>query len=553
MVEMILPGTYIEVRPEGLITPGRVTVGNLGVVGTASKGEIDKPVVLGSYAEAREEFGDYDAWNEGQGKLTLVRALEQAFSYGATTVWAVRIAKDAVAAEYTLASPGGNCCKLTAKTKGEWGNQIEVNVWNAENSSFVRDEKHNGGGDITLNCHDIVESARNRISVFIAATQRTKDFDIVYDGAAAAGRVLITRTTGALSFAAGEKPVAGDQLTASYLVAAKDSVKVVLRCGNTEESYTVASGHDLVADLEEQSVLVKGEPLTNAGELPKTFDSVDDFRLFGTGTNQRGDNGANGASYKDGLDKLLYSPAHIIVAAGQSHTDIGADLANHCKVASDDLNKRERIGIVGSGPEEALDAILGHKLDSDRLVFVAPGIQAIDASTGQPVTLPGTYTAAAIAGLIASYPAHVSLTNKPLPVRGLEQTYTNAELKQLVQNRVLALQDKLGYRVLKGITTATNTAWTQITTRRIVDYAKFGVRSAADPYIGRLNNERVRGAMRATINSFLAEMVEDEMLISYELDVTATRDDERKGIAKVTIVLRPVFSIDFIKVTMFLE
>jgi hypothetical protein len=138
-------------------------------------------------------------------------------------------------------------------------------------------------------------------------------------------------------------------------------------------------------------------------------------------------------------------------------------------------------------------------------------------------------------------------------VRGLQHRYTAAQLTQLVQSRVLALEERMGFRIVKGITTATNTAWHQITTRRIVDYAKFGVRSAANPYIGLLNNERVRGALRATINSFLAEMVDDEMLISYELDVTATRDEERKGIARVTIVLRPVFSIDFIKVTMFLE
>jgi hypothetical protein len=79
------------------------------------------------------------------------------------------------------------------------------------------------------------------------------------------------------------------------------------------------------------------------------------------------------------------------------------------------------------------------------------------------------------------------------------------------------------------------------------------VRSAATSYIGLLNNERVRGAMRSTINSFLTEMVNDEMLISYELEVTATREEERQGIARVTMVLRPTFSIDFIKVTMFLE
>jgi phage tail sheath protein FI len=138
-------------------------------------------------------------------------------------------------------------------------------------------------------------------------------------------------------------------------------------------------------------------------------------------------------------------------------------------------------------------------------------------------------------------------------VGGLENKYTNAELSQLVQSRVLALEARQGYRIVKGITTSTNTAWHQITTRRIVDYAKYGVRSAATPYIGLLNNERVRGALQSTIAAFLDQMVRDEMLISYDLSVSATRDEERQGIVQVTMVLRPVFSIDFIKVTMFLE
>lgn len=36
MPEMILPGTYIEVRDEGLISAGRISTGNIGIVGTAS-------------------------------------------------------------------------------------------------------------------------------------------------------------------------------------------------------------------------------------------------------------------------------------------------------------------------------------------------------------------------------------------------------------------------------------------------------------------------------------------------------------------------------------
>ncbi len=556
MSEMILPGVSIQVRPEGLIIPGRVSVGTLGVVGTASKGAVESPVILGSYAEARERFGDYDPYDPDHAgdELTLVRALELAFGHGATSVIAVRVAAGSAAkADFLLDSTSGACCRLVAKSEGTWGNELEVNVWDAEEHAYVRDETHSGGAPITLNYTPVVESARNRISVFEDATRRTRVLDIVYGTPPEAGQVRIDTASGALTFFGGEEPTAADTVTASYVVDRSASVKVTLRLGAVEEIYTVASGKDLAADIEALSSLVDAREEANSAEPPEKFSSADDFRLFGTGSNTRGDNGAIGADYKKGLEKLLNEPAHIIVAAGQGHGAIGADLTAHCQAASSDQNKRERIGVVGSGPGEKLDEILGHTLDSDRMVLVAPGIEAIDRPSGKAVTLPGAYAAAAVAGLLSSYSAQVSLTNKPLAVRGLEQRYTNAELTRLVQARVLALQEKLGFRIVKGITTATNTAWHQITTRRIVDYAKFGVRSAANPYIGLLNNERVRGALRATINSFLAEMVNDEKLVSYELEVTATREEERQGIARVTMVLRPTFSIDFIKVTMYLE
>jgi hypothetical protein len=89
--------------------------------------------------------------------------------------------------------------------------------------------------------------------------------------------------------------------------------------------------------------------------------------------------------------------------------------------------------------------------------------------------------------------------------------------------------------------------------RRVVDYAKAGVRSGADPYIGRLNNARVRAALKATLDGFLSQMVLDEMLVSYQLDVTATRAQEIQGIAVVAMTLEPTFSIDYIRVTMTLQ
>jgi len=43
------------------------------------------------------------------------------------------------------------------------------------------------------------------------------------------------------------------------------------------------------------------------------------------------------------------------------------------------------------------------------------------------------------------------------------------------------------------------------------------------------------------------------MLVGYTLDVTATRDQQIAGIAQVTMTLQPVFSINFIHVTMILS
>ncbi|HEU4561823.1 MAG TPA: phage tail sheath C-terminal domain-containing protein, partial [Longimicrobium sp.] len=218
--------------------------------------------------------------------------------------------------------------------------------------------------------------------------------------------------------------------------------------------------------------------------------------------------------------------------------------------------RRERIGVIGSNGTDDADKISAHTLNSDRVVFVAPGIKSRvnDPATNRDVevNLPGAYTAAAVAGLISSLPVQTSPTNKPLTVGGLSTAFNQPKLEKLVQNRVLAVEKREGFRIVKGITTSTNSAWHQVTTRRIVDYALYGVRSACNPYIGKLNNDRVRGAMKATIDGFLTRMVQDEALTGYQLEVSATRAQEIAGECIVNMTLQPTFSIDYILVTMYL-
>ena len=182
---------------------------------------------------------------------------------------------------------------------------------------------------------------------------------------------------------------------------------------------------------------------------------------------------------------------------------------------------------------------------------MAPGIATTDAASGSGVNLPPAYTAAAVAGKLSQLAPHVSLTNKVLPVVP-DVRYTTPLLTSLLQQRVMLVRQKFGTQVVKGITTDSG-AFKQVSIRRTVDYAKAGVRQGSDPYIGKLNNARVRAALKATLDGFLSQMVLDEMLVDYALDVSATRAQEQAGICSVVMTLRPTFSIDYIRVTMNLE
>jgi hypothetical protein len=219
---------------------------------------------------------------------------------------------------------------------------------------------------------------------------------------------------------------------------------------------------------------------------------------------------------------------------------------------------RERMAVLGASSDEPATLISDDvsKGSNARLILVAPGIEAEDAARAgeadKAVKLPAPYAAALVAGRLATLAPHISLTNKDVAASDLTREYTRAQQKQLLNNQVLVLVKNLGIRVLKGITTDTG-PFRQISVRRIVDYAKAGVRIGANPYIGRLNNPRVRAALKATLDGFLSGMVLDEMLTGYELDVSATRAQEIAGQAIVTMVLRPTFSIDYIKVIMNLQ
>ncbi len=547
ITEMIIPGTYIEVRAEGLIGVSGIATGNVGIVGTASKGPIDEAVILSSFAEAKEIFGDYDGWVDGSSdELTLVRALQQVFGNGGSTVYAVRTAHTGVSeASKTLIDGTGDVVTIKAKTKGTWGHDITVQAKAASENATVEARSQDVTASPLQPLHaNIASSASNSVKVTKGDSGKLTRLAIKTTGSPVKGRsVSVDTSTGIMTFHADDVPEEGDALVATYQVDKSACREIEIKYGALKEIYSVVDADDLKGDINRESILVEAEIASGAGpRLPDVMDAA--LQLVG------GSNGsnANASDYETTLEKLDSEPVNIVTLAGQTFTDGSAALLAHVEKAEN--NSHDRIAVIGADSSTVSEVVANaDSVGDDRLILVAPGIRGTDLTLGTTADIGTGYASAAISGLLASLAVQVSPTNKVLRISGLSELYNDGELKKLINNRVMVLEKKAGYRVVKGITSDTG-AFKQVSVRRIVDYAKAGVRIGSLPYIGKLNNSRVRAALKATLNGFLSDMVLNEALTDFTLDVTATREQEIAGIALVTLHLKPTFSIDYIKVIM---
>lgn len=260
--------------------------------------------------------------------------------------------------------------------------------------------------------------------------------------------------------------------------------------------------------------------------------------------------GANTAAFTGGVAELLKEDVNILIAPELSTSTAKSVLGAALETAEN--SGRDMISVIGADATTTTN-IKNQVTANKRVVLVTPGVQAYDPAADTVVTLPGNYTAAAVAGLVSSLAPQGSPTNKVLPgVVTLGTRYSYGELKDLLQGNVCPLEDRQGIRVVRGITTE-GAAFAQITTRRIVDFAKAGIRQVSGAFIGKLNNDRVRKALHGAIDGFLTTMVVDEALTGYQLEVKASRADEIAGRCVVNVAMQPTFSIDYIRVTLALS
>lgn len=254
--------------------------------------------------------------------------------------------------------------------------------------------------------------------------------------------------------------------------------------------------------------------------------------------------------YREAIDLLADDPRIDLVLAaiepGRDTSDvvqIHQALVGHAVTMSD--NGAPRIAFGSITPDDAgdLDGIRDHSaaVRNRRMVLVAP---------------PGS--AGAVAGLVGRMTPMDSPTFKPIPMHGIPpSSYRESQLNRLLgpSTNLCVVQQRAGRGVivLKGI----DTTGDQISVTRVADQAIRETKAIAENFIGRLNSDEARAALRQQLVATFTRMERAGALVpstdgsdpAFVVDVYSTQQDFAQGIVRIDIAVRPVRSIDYVYAT----
>lgn len=255
----------------------------------------------------------------------------------------------------------------------------------------------------------------------------------------------------------------------------------------------------------------------------------------------------NAAAYAGALARLeAYGEIDMVTASHQhgetTATQIWSDVLSHCermsRIARNRIGFGQTISVPGA-PNIEVTRRMASRLVSNRFVFVAPN----------------GYMGAVI-GMIASLRYFESPTFKRLGgVSELSFDFTDSNLEALITGGVCAVDEipRKGIACVKGITTDQD----QINVTRVADQAVRHVQNIAQDFIGLLNTEEQRLALKQRIVEAFTRMEKDGAIVpstdgkspAFAVSVESTPDDFAAGIVRVATAVRPVRAIDYIYAT----
>lgn len=253
--------------------------------------------------------------------------------------------------------------------------------------------------------------------------------------------------------------------------------------------------------------------------------------------------------YSAALDLLENVPDVDLVAASVQDLTVARAAAiygriiAHCETMSGEAKGRLGFGQtpVSATQEEHEDLV--SSLRSDRFVMLAP-----HGALG------------AVVGRIGSLSYYQSPTFKSLAGLGpLESALRVEQQRSYLRANIVPIAEvpERGIAIIRGITTDGD----QINVRRIADRAVRGVKQIGELFIGKLNTESGRNALKQKLNEFLLQMQAENAIVpstdgsdpAFKLAVYSSQADFAQGIVRVDLAVRPVRAIDYIYATVLVQ
>jgi hypothetical protein len=240
---------------------------------------------------------------------------------------------------------------------------------------------------------------------------------------------------------------------------------------------------------------------------------------------------------------------------------------SHCKAMST-IKSEERIGLVGyqfdgvgnitltsDGDADTLTQLLINRaavLNSPYMVVCAPRFKTFNIK-GDLKFFNGTYTAAYIAGLIASFPVGEPITNKDISgIQALSTYFKNRQILQLIDNGVCTVE-RVGsaLKVVQGVTSwisDDNFNKKEISVRLATNFVAKNCRDNLKTFIGRKNSPQILQIIKGSLVQILRELENNEIIVGTlaypayrNLVLTADGD-----VVRVSFECSPVLPINYI-------
>jgi hypothetical protein len=554
----IIPGVQVDVVKE-VVPPPANPSGIVGLVGITDRGRA-KGARAGTWKEFVDVFGAASAYSLPEAR--------QVFENGAFEVVVVPAITGARRAEVEFQdSNAAVVFRLRARAAGTWANgELSAEVTNLRGAATPADSLF----DLIIRYRGDEEVFRN---LQVADPVKPGYLFGVINGSSTFASVAPS------SVNLGVPPATGFQLlfssegqrqsfvTGVHLVwrsSTAGKVVVARAAGQTTFDLLVHSGDQLVerianlvldADAEPdgtqsfvaalaQNAMVGAELVVPVNTPPPVARNA----VFGESTALRGTEPSL-AAYQAALEELTKEGDVDIVLASvhgpysSVYDQIFTAVRDHCAAMSRDAKNRIGLGGVPDGQAITEITTLAQKLNSDRFVLTAPA------------GLVG-----AVAGRIAQIDYFQSPTYKGVAgLSSLETDYLPSQLNTLLKAHVLPVDfdRQLGFIIIQGIATSGE----QISVMRIQDYAVRGVKGVADLFIGRLNSELARLALRQKLTEFLLQMEKEGAIVpstdgkdpAFKVNVYSSQTDFAQGIVRVDIAIRPVRAIDYVYATILVQ